>query len=229
MDIQTLKLEDKLEKANESIRELYDILFFEDDEFEKVFGIQLGDKKGAAIHDEFIIECFCVGFGIDSQSDLKNTLKRGGYSEIESTTILRNFDLNFLPAFKELSKTKEVKTKENNTGDSKTNVNQISHLDLLSEIENPTPSISTTANFQNAAPKTESKETTQKNPTPNSPIKNQSTETSLHSSTPVAPYINPALNIATKLDQKLSAPSSSIPKDVYVSKKPDPYHEPVEL
>lgn len=98
--------------------------------------------------------------------------------------------------------------------------NSISHIDILNEIENPTPSINTTTSFQSSNPT--------KTPTPipkNTP--NQSTSPSLHSPAPVAPYTNPALNIATKLEQNLGAPSASIPKDVYVSKKPDPYHEPV--
>lgn len=112
----------------------------------------------------------------------------------------------------------------------------ISHLDILGEIENPTPSIKTTATFQNSESKPALASvisTEQTKPAPPTSITqkspNPTNTTSLHSPTPVAPYTNPALNIGTKLDQKLSAPSSSIPKDVYVSKKPDPYHEPVDL
>ncbi|MCF7865576.1 MAG: hypothetical protein K9M11_03670 [Candidatus Pacebacteria bacterium] len=132
--------------------------------------------------------------------------------------------------------TKEgMNIEENKIEDAKlADLAHISHHDLLSEIENPTPSIKTTASFQanlganivkTTTPVTAQTNptTTQKNPT------NTSTITSLHSPEPVAPYTNPALNIAAKLDQKLSTPSASIPKDIYVSKKPDPYHEPVNL
>lgn len=114
----------------------------------------------------------------------------------------------------------------------------ISHVDVLSEIENPTPSISTTTDFQNqsnqiSAQATQSshlanisKTSTSINSTANS----TPTNPSLHSSDPsVIPYTNPALHIASKLDQNLGTPSASVPKDIYVSKKPDPYHEPVEI
>lgn len=114
----------------------------------------------------------------------------------------------------------------------------ISHVDILSEIENPTPSINTTATFQ--------KEVSQKINATTGPVaanigvstsksntlqnNTLSTSPSLHSSDPsVVPYSNPALHIASKLDQNLSTPSASVPKDIYVSKKPDPYHEPVEM
>jgi hypothetical protein len=235
MDIQLIKLEERLEKSNEAVRELYDILFFQDDEFEKVFGIQLKDKKGLDIHDEFIIECFCVAFEIDNQSDLKETLKRGGYSEIEVSSILKNFEKNFIPAFKELIKPKNIKIPEKRIEKEteiieKTESNHISHIDVLSEIENPTPSIS--------APLTPQREaTTESQTTPNSlkpSSKDSSTQSSspnpsFHSSPSIAPYVNPALHIASKLDQNLSNPSASVPKEMYVSKKPDPYHEPLDL
>jgi hypothetical protein len=108
--------------------------------------------------------------------------------------------------------------------------NHISHIDVLSEIENPTPSIS--------APLTPQREaTTESQATPNSlkpSSKDSSTQLSspnpsLHSSPSIAPYVNPALHIASKLDQNLSNPSASVPKEMYVSKKPDPYHEPLDL
>ncbi|MDQ5912530.1 MAG: hypothetical protein QG568_745 [Patescibacteria group bacterium] len=135
------------------------------------------------------------------------------------------------------SEPQESETPENLT--EKTESTHISHQDLLSEIENPTPSISTTTDFQNRVV-----ETTVNTPTITATTKpsittstaltnsstNQTQSPSLHSSDPsVVPYTNPALHIATKLDQNLGAPSASIPKDVYVSKKPDPYHEPVDF
>lgn len=133
----------------------------------------------------------------------------------------------------------------------KTEPTHISHQDLLSEIENPTPSISTTTDFQNRAAQvsvqstqnsqavnvskasstTSTTSTASTSTSINSVAATNSTQNpSLHSSDPsVTPYTNPALHIATKLDQNLGGPTSSIPKDVYVSKKPDPYHEPVDL
>lgn len=235
MDIQLLKLEEKLEKSNESVRELYDILFFQDDEFEKVFGIQLKDKKGLNIHDEFIIECFCVAFEIDSQSDLKETLKRGGYSEIEVNSIFKNFEENFMPAFKELIKLRNIEITEKRFEketkiDERADANHISHIDVLSEIENPTPSINTTPSFQNQVTTDKQQNSSSFKPSStNSSTQSSSPNPSLHSSASIAPYVNPALHIASKLDQKLDTPSASLPKDIYISKKPDPYHEPVDL
>lgn len=142
---------------------------------------------------------------------------------------------------------KFVLSKKDNKGNEKENPleeakladsNHISHIDVLSEIENPTPSISTTASFQsqvNTNKQTTSNTTnnTQNNPSSKlipTPSTSLNSIPSLHSSDPsVVPYSNPALHIASKLDQNLSTPSASIPKDVYVSKKPDPYHEPVEF
>lgn len=121
----------------------------------------------------------------------------------------------------------------------KTESTHISHQDLLSEIENPTPSISTTTEFQNRVVETAVNTptitvTARPSVTNSTALTNSSTNQtqspSLHSSDPsVTPYTNPALNVATKLDQNLASPSASIPKDVYVSKKPDPYHEPVDF
>ncbi len=42
-----------------------------------------------------------------------------------------------------------------------------------------------------------------------------------------SPSANPASNIASKLDQKLSAPTATAPREIYQVKKPDPYHEPI--
>lgn len=113
----------------------------------------------------------------------------------------------------------------------------ISHVDVLKEIENPTPSMSSTVDFKNSPIKTSTSDgKTNKIATTNnatSSTKSTPVATTIqpnpspHSSAPTNTYVNPALNIATKLDQKLSTPSASIPKDIYVSKKPDPYHEPV--
>ena len=103
-----------------------------------------------------------------------------------------------------------------------TDPEHISHHDLLSEIENPTPSISTTTDFQNQNFVKSSQ------PQANTPVVKTSANKGINTAT-TNTYTNPALNIATKLDQKLSTPSASIPKDIYVSKKPDPYHEPVDL
>lgn len=142
------------------------------------------------------------------------------------------------PLFKTEEETNSLSNfnRENTAGSSESN--HISHIDVLNEIENPTPSISTTTAFQNQA--NTNKQTTsstintsQNNPSTTAnvvPPNSSTTNPSLHSSDPsVIPYSNPALHIATKLDQNLSSPSASIPKDIYVSKRPDPYHEPVEM
>lgn len=126
----------------------------------------------------------------------------------------------------------------------------ISHLDVLNEIENPTPSLRTTTDFQNiqnqnsTSPLAQSQtpvsssnplfssantSNTPINPTNLTPSTPFTPTASLHSPEPIAPYVNPALQISSKLGQNLSTPSVSTSKDVYVSKKPDPYHEPVDL
>lgn len=116
--------------------------------------------------------------------------------------------------------------------------NAISHKDLLSEIENPTPSISTTASFQISANKAAATDAVKTASTPdafktapgNATVRSaEPAESSLHSSATIPAYANPALKIASKLEQNMATPSASIPKDIYVSKKPDPYHEPVDL
>ena len=142
---------------------------------------------------------------------------------------------------------KFVLSKKDNKGNEKENPleevkladsNHISHIDVLSEIENPTPSISTTASFQNQT--NTNKQTSSNTPivaqnnsssrASTAPLTTSTSTPSLHSSDPsVVPYTNPALHIASKLDQNLSTPSASASKDIYVSKKPDPYHEPVEF
>ncbi len=126
----------------------------------------------------------------------------------------------------------------------------ISHLDVLNEIENPTPSLRTTTDFQNiqnqnsTSPLAQSQtpvsssnplfssantSNTPINPTNLTPSTPFTPTASLHSPEPIALYVNPALQISSKLGQNLSTPSVSTSKDVYVSKKPDPYHEPVDL
>lgn len=117
----------------------------------------------------------------------------------------------------------------------------ISHTDILNEIENPTPSIKglglkpANTNTQNqvhissTTDNTISNNTAQTAPTSTTPVLPPNLENnltmggfSLH--TPV----NPAQKIADKLNQNLQTPSVSIPKEVYVPKKLDPYKEPLE-
>lgn len=152
---------------------------------------------------------------------INENLEISVWSEIDE--IYKN-DTSLASTLKTDSNLEEAKLKE------KTDSNHISHIDVLSEIENPTPSISTPPTPQREA-------TTESQTTLNSlkPLsKDSSTQLSspnpsLHSSPSIAPYVNPALHIASKLDQNLSNPSASVPKEMYVSKKPDPYHEPLDL
>ena len=115
--------------------------------------------------------------------------------------------------------------------------NTISHVDILSEIENPTPSKNTTSQFVKPA-------VADSTSNPSTPSKNTSSPASkvvpsqTISTAPTNPLdlggfginkpntSNPAQNIANKLGQNLSTPTTSIPKEVYVSKKLDPYKEP---
>ena len=174
--------------------------------------------------------------GLLSTQEFKENLAEVLYLE-GSVEIQKAYDaINKFVLSKKDSKGNE---KENPLEEAKlADSSHISHVDILSEIENPTPSISTTASFQsqvNTSKQTTSNTTnnTQSNPSSKlipTPSTSLTSISSLHSSDPsVVPYSNPALHIASKLDQNLSTPSASIPKEVYVSKKSDPYHEPVDL
>lgn len=174
--------------------------------------------------------------GLLSTQEFKDNLAEVLYLE-GSVEIQKAYDaINKFVLSKKDNKSNE---KENPLEEAKlADSNHISHIDILSEIENPTPSIGTTASFQsqvNTNKQTTSNTTnnTQNNPSSKLipiPSTSLTSTPSLRSSDPsVVPYTNPALHIATKLDQNLGTPSASIPKDVYVSKKPDPYHEPVDL
>lgn len=174
------------------------------------------------------------------RASAKDILKaKLGLKDTEIAQIIKNLEdglwEEFDEVYKEIEEEKSelIKTVRGTISveTSKSNeANHISHIDVLSEIENPTPSI--------RAPLTPQREaTTESQATPNSlrPLSKDSStrlsspNPSLHSSPSIAPYVNPALHIASKLDQNLSNPSASVPKEMYVSKKPDPYHEPLDL
>lgn len=77
--------------------------------------------------------------------------------------------------------------------------NSFSSADVLNAIENPSLSIQGTS----------------------------SAGQNLGGFTSSAPAANPASNIAAQLDQKLSSPAATAPREIYQVKKPDPYHEPI--
>lgn len=243
------ELKVKLEKSNQEVTDLYTSLIVDDQVFKDTFLSGLNDES--YISDEkkldFINNVFSIGFEIIGMNEFKKVLKDQFGENTGTESILKNVTEVFLPVFYDFNIKQKIEelgansnnTKENPLEESKlADSNHISHIDVLSEIENPTPSISTTASFQSQAnsvkqtsPNTPS--ISQKNPssrTSTTPLGSPSSTPSLHSSDPsVVPYTNPALHIASKLDQNLSTPSASVPKDIYVSKKPDPYHEPVEI
>lgn len=118
-----------------------------------------------------------------------------------------------------------------------TDQNTISHVDILNEIENPTHSMETTSQFVKPAVTGSSSNPSTPNTNTSSPVPKVVPSQTI-STTPTNPLdlggfginkantSNPAQNIANKLGQNLSAPTTSIPKEVYVSKKLDPYKEP---
>lgn len=243
------ELKVKLEKSNQEVKELYTSLIVDDQVFKDTFLSGLNDES--YISDEkkldFVNSVFSVGFEIIGMNEFRKILKDQFGENAGTESILENVTEVFLPVFYDFNikqKVEELGINENNTKENPleeaklADSNHISHIDVLSEIENPTPSINTTANFQKQIVQTNDSNVV--NPTTSnrtSPSKINisqnstfSANSSLHSSDPsVVPYSNPALQIASKLDQNLSTPSASVPKDVYVSKKPDPYHEPVEF
>ncbi len=109
----------------------------------------------------------------------------------------------------------------------KTTPEPLSHHDILSEIENPTPSNLT-------IPGNKPAQGIQNPTTPTASIAQNTTNNISTSIKPALeigfsnkPHTNPAENIVQKLDAKLTTPSASIPKEVFVPKKTDPYREPV--
>lgn len=125
-----------------------------------------------------------------------------------------------------------------------TETNNLSHINILDEIENPTPSLKTTASFANkpanapvkAATQTSSTTTAVTTATPtNQPTKIKTSIEAIQPSAHLGGFadnatgnMHPAEKVAAKLGQNLTAPSASIPKEVYIPKRPDPYHEPIE-
>lgn len=247
------EIQNKINKLPEEITELITLLITEDDEFNNVFinGEEINTNLFEKNKNDFFSKVLKVALEIDTLKSFEEYLVRIGFSERECEILIKNTKDNFISLVKEITNDlalekiqdtnnkKNDDTKENPLEEAKiADAGHISHVDILSEIENPTPSINTTATFQ--------KEVSQKINVTTGPVaanigvstsksntlqnNTLSTSPSLHSSDPsVVPYSNPALHIASKLDQNLSAPSASVPKDIYVSKKPDPYHEPVEM
>lgn len=101
----------------------------------------------------------------------------------------------------------------------------ISHIDILNEIENPTPSIINPQRI-NPARKNEGPAKNDIDKTSDENEEGPALSAELGGFAP-ANSQNPAQKIAAQLDKNLSTPSTSIPKEVYVSKKPDPYKEPI--
>jgi hypothetical protein len=226
--IDEIQIENKLKDAPKEISEFVSTIYV-NPVLEQLIGTDIEDYDTIIVDLADAIVYFVLGFiSLDQfKKELAEILYLDGVVEIQKAyDAINKFVLSKLDKGKE--------TVENKIGEAKNNdSNHISHQDLLSEIENPTPSISTTAAFQNssvkivtAVPNEISKTVTN---TTSSTNKDGAVEASLHSSATVPAYTNPALKIASKLDQNMSAPSASIPKDIYVSKKPDPYHEPVDL
>jgi len=99
----------------------------------------------------------------------------------------------------------------------------LNHVNILSEIENPTPSIKVNI-IENLNQGDSEIETTI------TPLKTHSKDTAAEFGgfTPIDNTIHPASPIAAKLSAKLEDATSSVPKEIYHVKKPDPSHEPIE-
>ena len=103
-----------------------------------------------------------------------------------------------------------------------TDFDSLNHIDILNEIENPTPSIA-------ARPATP-----QPTPVVTEEPKKPTLEEALSGVLPSTGGFtfeeakHPAEPMSQKLDQKLTESTSSTPKEIYVVKKIDPYHEPLE-
>lgn len=252
--MKNIELQNKINNLPEEITELITLLITEDEEFNTVFinkeeiNTDIFEKN----KNDFFSKVLKVTLEIDTMRSLEEYLVAIGFSEREKGILIKNTKDNFIALVKEITNdlllekiqeselaTSVINQKENPLEEAKlADSNHISHVDVLSEIENPTPSISTTASFQNQT--NTNKQTSSNTPivaqnnsssrASTAPLTTSTSTPSLHSSDPsVVPYTNPALHIASKLDQNLSTPSASASKDIYVSKKPDPYHEPVEF
>ena len=127
-------------------------------------------------------------------------------------------------------------TEETQTGIQKEN-SSISHVDILHEIENPTPSLKTTLHFAKPQAQTTSSGTpTNTSNTTNTPTTLpegvRATQTSVAANSVLGGFsvnqpTNPAQRISDMLNKNMETPSVSIPKEVYIPKKPDPYKEPI--
>lgn len=110
------------------------------------------------------------------------------------------------------------------TNQTSTESSSLNHVDILNEIENPTPSI---VNKEQPAQETPEIVTPVE-------VKKPTLEEALSGVLPseggfaFTDNTHPAEPMAQKLEQKLSGPTTSTPKEIYVVKKPDPYHEPIE-
>lgn len=190
-------------------------------------GIKLStEKRGSALRSIInnIIEH-------KNTSDLNGILTKQGFSLLESTIIKNNIEKNLL---------EEGEGVSNNENDSSLN-----HVDILSEIENPTPSLPATepavAATVSTSTATEQKEnqeptgstpqvTTLENITSHKPSLSEAIGNipTIGGFKPIENPTHPAAPLAEKLDQKLSTSTASAPKEVYHVKTLDPYHEPVE-
>jgi hypothetical protein len=129
-------------------------------------------------------------------------------------------------------------TEEAQTSIQKEN-SSISHVDILHEIENPTPSLKTTLHFAKPqAQATPSGTPTNISNTANIPTPTtlsegiKATQSSVATNSVLGGFsanqpTNPAQKISDMLNKNMETPSISIPKEVYIPKKPDPYKEPI--
>jgi hypothetical protein len=165
--------------------------------------------------DDIAVEIAYVLFNISPVNEFKNRIEECVGKK--GTTAQSIVDICNKDIFSKLSPAQEKITKVID------GAAPLNHLDILNEIENPTPSIT----IQNTTPQPEIA------PVAIEP-KKLTLEEALSGVLPsdggftTPNTTHPAEPMAKKLDEKLTNATSSAPKEIYVVKKPDPYHEPIE-
>jgi hypothetical protein len=166
--------------------------------------------------DDIAIEIAYILFNISPLNEFKSRVEdsvgKGG------TTAQSIVDICNKEIFSKLTPAQE-KTAKPVINDSAS----LNHVDILNEIENPTPSIVSKEAIPQVAEENKAEE-----------VKKPTLEEALSGVLPTEGGFSfneashPAEPMAQKLDQKLSNATVTAPKEIYVVKKPDPYHEPIE-
>lgn len=186
------------------------VLFDSEDLINKLEAVveknNLSDEQSDALSDTVAYALFGI-IPINSlKSEIQKELVVDDAAAISISTEVYGSILAPVKRFLKDSKDDIPQTKTEQTPD---------HKAILHEIENPSPTFSTTQILKTAA-------------VPTSLGHGSEAIHEFHGFKPEPIAPNPAAAVATKLDKKLEEPTSHAPKEIYHVKPMDPYHEPTE-